>query len=224
MKHIIYKITNLINERFYIGMHSTKNIDDGYLGSGRRIKAEVKKYGKENFQKEILEYAFTRKVLEEREAQIVNDELLRDPLCLNLKNGGEGGGIWYGNPNSLLPFKDPEVIARRNKKTAETIRKRRENDEYRLAFSKKLSDAGKNNKSFLGKQHTEETKNKMALSHVGKHDGEKNSQFGKCWVHKDGISKSIPKNSLLEFIAQGYIKGRKMNKGVLQQRHQTTSE
>ena len=210
--HYIYKIIR-DDDKYYIGMHSTDNLEDGYFGSGKLITRSIKKHGLDRHQKHILEFLDSRISLKEREQQIVNEDIINDIKCMNIQPGGGGG--WCGNPNSLLPFKDPEVIARRNKKTVETIRKRRENEEYRLAFAKKLSDAGKNNKSFLGKQHTEETKNKMALSHVGKHDGEKNSQFGKCWVHKDGISKSIPKNSLLEFIAQGYIKGRKMNKGVL---------
>src|ERR1039458_6599499 len=92
MQHILYRTTNILNNRFYVGMHSTKNLDDGYLGSGKRIKRELRKYGRENFKKEILEVLPSRRALEEREAQIVNRELLTNPLCLNLKNGGEGGG------------------------------------------------------------------------------------------------------------------------------------
>jgi hypothetical protein len=95
MKHLIYKTTNNLNSRFYIGMHSTSNEDDGYLGSGKRIKAEIKKYGHDNFTREILFRELSRKELEDREAQVVNEELLADPLCLNLKNGGEGGGKFY---------------------------------------------------------------------------------------------------------------------------------
>ena len=45
--HFIYKTTNKINNHFYIGMHSTNNIDDGYLGSGKRLYKEIKKHGKE---------------------------------------------------------------------------------------------------------------------------------------------------------------------------------
>src|SRR5271168_1372693 len=91
MKHLLYRTTNILNSRFYIGMHSTKNPEDGYLGSGKRLKYEIQKYGRENFKKEILEELPTRTSLENREAEIVNEKLLADPLCLNLKNGGEGG-------------------------------------------------------------------------------------------------------------------------------------
>ncbi len=48
LKYTIYKITNLINNRFYIGMHRTKNINDYYLGSGKLIIQAIEKYGEEN--------------------------------------------------------------------------------------------------------------------------------------------------------------------------------
>ena len=51
--YFTYKITNLLNGRFYLGMHSTEDLDDGYLGSGVAIQRAVRKYGKENFSKEV---------------------------------------------------------------------------------------------------------------------------------------------------------------------------
>ena len=55
-KFYIYKTTNIITHKFYIGMHRTDNMNDGYLGSGVILKRSLKKYGKENHIKEILSY------------------------------------------------------------------------------------------------------------------------------------------------------------------------
>ena len=70
--HFIYKTTNLLSGKYYIGMHSTDNLDDGYLGSGRRLRYSINKYGKENHHREILEYCKTREELKSRETEIVN--------------------------------------------------------------------------------------------------------------------------------------------------------
>lgn len=86
--HILYKTTCLITGRFYIGIHSTDDLEDGYLGSGRRIHNSIRKHGRENHVREILESFDSRQKLCEREAEIVNSKMLADVNCMNLMEGG----------------------------------------------------------------------------------------------------------------------------------------
>ena len=65
--HYIYKTTNLKNGKFYVGMHSSDNLNDGYLGSGTRLRRSIRKNGKENFKIEILEFFPNRLSLSLRE-------------------------------------------------------------------------------------------------------------------------------------------------------------
>ena len=89
--HFIYKTTDTRNGNFYIGMHSTENLKDGYVGSGTRLKHLIYKHGKEIFNMEILEFLPDRMSLKEREIEIVNSDLLLEEKCMNLKPGGYGG-------------------------------------------------------------------------------------------------------------------------------------
>jgi hypothetical protein len=83
-----------LNGRYYVGVHSTNNLDDGYLGSGNAIKLAVDKYGKENFIKEILHSCEDRQSALEKEKEIVNEEFVRNPQTYNLKGGGESGFVY----------------------------------------------------------------------------------------------------------------------------------
>jgi len=91
--HYIYKTTCLTTNMFYIGMHSTNNLEDEYFGSGTILKRSIKKYGKENHLCEILEFLPNRKELISREKQIVNRDFIKNTKCMNLMEGGNGGFI-----------------------------------------------------------------------------------------------------------------------------------
>ena len=84
-----YKITNKINNHFYYGIHMTHNLDDGYMGSGIRLNNAYKKYGKENFIKEIIKYFDNENDMILWEHQIVTKELVKDPNCYNSQIGGK---------------------------------------------------------------------------------------------------------------------------------------
>jgi len=95
----VYKVTNLLNSRYYFGVHETGKPDDDYLGSGIAVKRAIKKYGKHNFRKDVL-FLFPSPV----ESYAKEVELLQaarqDPLCYNLHEGGKGG-FRYINENGL---------------------------------------------------------------------------------------------------------------------------
>lgn len=86
-----YKITNLLNGKFYYGIRSCEinpSADVRYMGSGISIKQAIKKYGIENFKKEIIADFKTRDEVGNYEKQIVTIDLVNDSNCYNLKEGG----------------------------------------------------------------------------------------------------------------------------------------
>lgn len=91
--YILYETTNLINGKKYRGIHKTSNLEDGYLGSGLALEKSVKKYGKQNFKREILEFCSSYEELLEKEKVYVDDEWVRDKSNYNLKTGGQSAGI-----------------------------------------------------------------------------------------------------------------------------------
>ena len=100
-----YKITNTKSGEYYFGVHSTDDLDDGYLGSGTRIKEAIEKEGKENFNKEIIKFFSTITEALEEEARVVTKDLVDDPMCYNMVLGGGG----YDN-NSLTVIDSGKII------------------------------------------------------------------------------------------------------------------
>jgi hypothetical protein len=208
--HYIYKTTCNVTGKYYIGMHSTHNLDDGYMGSGKRLRYSIRKHGVENHTKEILEFLPTREELVLREIEIVNSELIKDALCMNLKEGGSGGFsseehklkfIMIGSKAGTDALRDKHNDFDFNKKWCE-VRK--------LAWLN-LSDEKRNqllnHLDWTGRNHSDETKNKMSEIMKTKGKGSSNSQYGKCWITNEIESKKIMKGDL---IPEGWRLGRKM--------------
>lgn len=87
--YIVYKTTNLVNGKIYIGAHTTRNLDDGYMGSGHAIQAAIKKYGVDNFRREILFHAFDKASLYYAERfYFVTPEYVSQSNNYNLIKGG----------------------------------------------------------------------------------------------------------------------------------------
>ena len=85
---VIYKIINLINKNIYIGQDYSNR--QNYFGSGVFIKRAIKKYGIENFKKEILEHCSSRKQLNEREIYWIQKLNSKVPNGYNITDDGEG--------------------------------------------------------------------------------------------------------------------------------------
>jgi len=91
MFYIGYKTTNKINGKIYIGIHVTDNIHDGYMGSGTYLFRAIKKYGIENFEKEILKTFESREEMLVWETETVNSDFVDRDDTYNISNGGYGG-------------------------------------------------------------------------------------------------------------------------------------
>ena len=87
---IVYKTTNKINKKFYIGVHclEAKKSHKTYFGSGKLIKLALKKYGRENFVVETLFEFNDLKSALDKEKEIVNEEFIKDDTNYNLTVGG----------------------------------------------------------------------------------------------------------------------------------------
>ena len=207
--HFLYKTTNLINGKYYYGMHSTKKLDDGYLGSGKYLRRSINKYGIENFKIEILDFFENREDLCVAEKKLITETILFDINCMNLKPGGFGGFS-----------KEEQRINAEKSNTKQKIL--RENDiEWVKRYSQSLSvgqkkayEEGRRDRVYFfdwnGKKHKEETKIKISEKLSISSKGEGNSQYGTCWITKEGENKKIKKEYLDDYLKDNWIKGRKI--------------
>ena len=95
LHNIVYKTTNTVNNKIYIGVHSTNNLNDGYLGSGKTLKLAFKKYGIKNFKRDILFDVENTELAYFIEYFLVNDKFINRKDTYNLVVGGSGLGASY---------------------------------------------------------------------------------------------------------------------------------
>lgn len=187
---IIYKTTNLINGKIYIGQDSKNN--DKYFGSGDLIKRAIKKYGLKNFKKEVLCLCETQKELNEMEQKFIliynsTNKLIGYNICV-----GGTNGTMLNRKHSIETKKQMSevrigiIFTDEHKKNLSKAHKGKiisEETKKKMSESQKLvphnpvSEETKEkirNKK-LGKILSNETKKKMSESHKG----EKNHFFGK---------------------------------------------
>lgn len=157
MLYTIYKVTNSLNGKIYIGKHQTVDPNDGYYGSGKAIKSAIQKHGKENFIKEVLYVFETEAEMNTKEKELITEEFVLREDTYNLGVGGEGGPHFKGKTHSFESRKKMAPVNRvitdeTRKKLSEANSKRKLSDETK----RKLSEKAKNRK------HSEETKRKIS--------------------------------------------------------------
>ena len=180
--HYFYKITNLINNHFYYGVHNTNDLNDGYMGSGSRLHIAYQKYGIENFKKEIIKFFDTSKEAFDYESEIVNEELTNNNDCYNIQLGGRNGWNYLTKNKIVVKYKNTE--------------------EYFL-INKEQYDSNIYDSTWSGKHHKEETRNKIRNKMIPN-----NSSNPRIWISKEGQTKYLRKELLNDYLSNGWELGR----------------
>ena len=203
--HYLYKTTCKVTGKYYIGMHSTSNLKDGYLGSGKRLRYSIRKHGKDNHEKEILEFFDSRELLVEAEKLAITPDMIVDNNCMNLKCGGTGGfvslsactkgGLIAGNINKERVKNDP-------------IFKENLSNKFKLILKAINSSSKVRPNGMLGKHMSANAKKIMGEKNSIKQRGNLNSQYGSCWITKDGVNKKIKREEFSNWNTKGWVNGR----------------
>ena len=188
--HYFYKITNNVNGKFYYGIHSTSDLEDGYMGSGTRLFRAIAKYGIESFTKEILQFFDSREEASLHESKIVNVDMINDPMCYNLRTGGDVARLPGGRISRESIEKRQRTIKERQK-DPEYVRRVFENRSKACSkpkpagFGEKVSkrQKGKKRPQFWGVPKSEEHRRKISESLRGRHLSEE---------HKSKLRKPKP--------------------------------
>jgi group I intron endonuclease len=189
--YIVYETRNNVNGMTYIGCHATNNLNDGYLGSGKHLVRAIKKYGKENFTRNILHSLDNPQTMFEIETLLVTEEYVTNKNTYNLVVGGFGGFKIQNIEEWKQKLKESSS-KRLNKQPAlglthseETKLKMSKANKGRPAWNKGLPG------TWIGKSHTVESKEKISNNRKGLTAGEKNPMFGKSavagrkWYHNN---------------------------------------
>lgn len=215
MYYLVYQITNALNGKIYIGAHKTEDKNDGYMGSGKLIKRAIKKYGLENFKKDILFEASSSEEMFFKEKELV----VLGSRSYNIKDGGCGGWDhviksrtkeeWtrIGKQNylrgDLITGTEQKIILMEGGLWEEFKQKRSSLQQLKW-------DTGAFN-GFSGHRHSVESKAKIGLANSVRQSGENNSHYGKMWIMNTSTGESV-RIFKEDKIPTGWIKGRKINR------------
>lgn len=168
MFYTVYKTTNEINGKIYVGCHITKDPFDDYLGSGNILWKAIAKYGKENFTKDIIAICDSEEEMFQTEKMLVSEVFLKFFSTYNLKVGGQGGFDFINN-NLTIDIHKKRTIGRtkdikRRVVTGIFLTKKRKDNLLNMKDRRlEMFKLGKLKPTWAGKKHSEETKRLMSI-------------------------------------------------------------
>lgn len=162
---VIYKTTNLINGKIYIGQDRYDN--DKYLGSGILLKESIRKYGRENFIKEVLEYCSLEELNDKEVFWISKLDSSNLEIGYNLTSGGNQRYLLSEDAKQKIREKRAlQDMSHMCKPQTQEVKDKISNSQKGKVrseeFKKHLSEYWK------GKVFSEETKSKISNSLKGK--------------------------------------------------------
>ena len=227
MIYTIYKITNKLNGKIYIGKHQTKDLNDGYMGSGKHLKYAINKYGIENFKKEYLFQFDNESDMNAKEAELVTEEFCLREDTYNLCVGGQGGFSYINNNSDLISKRDTyenkllgriaanktiiekygslDFISEKSREIARLKFKEKYHSDLEFQRHMKIiSERGR-----IAASSPEANLKRITTMQNNKHGvGNRNSAFGTMWITNGQENKKIKKE--VDTIPEGWYKGRKM--------------
>ena len=180
MKRFVYKTTNLLTGKIYIGQHSTKNIDDGYLGSGVYLKKAFKKYGKENFKCEIIAYVDgSKEDLDHAEEFFIKHHKNTVGWDMMYNTTERARGVDCHTEETRKKMSE----AKKGVKLSEEIRKKMSEAKKGVKLSEETRK--KMSESLKGRQFSEETRKKMSESLKGNQNAKGNQSRKGCHLSEE---------------------------------------
>ena len=239
-KFIVYRTTNIVNGKVYIGVHKQENPDvfDGYLGSGNLLRLAIKKYGKQMFVRENLHVHESKTEAYIEEAQLVDNLFVERSDSYNLKCGGYGGWPPTAGKNAAEVLRGSSLSVLHRIKVSKSLKGRKFttahkhligeanklrvwSDDSKVKMSKSKQGQG------IGRKHSSETKQQRGEKQLGTN----NSFYGKhhtsemrkvisdknkklkyvCRITGNVVERRrVPEDIVSEFLSDGWCLGRKL--------------